>query len=60
MAQVSDSCELLNLKQLSAMLKVPRTRISRWAKQGKFPKPKIDERQPFWSLAQVKHWLESQ
>jgi len=54
-----DKC--LNIDDIAESLKVKKSTVMQWVKDGKFPPPmKLDDRIPLWSLFVIEDWVSQQ
>ena len=51
----------LNIDDIAESLKVKKSTVMQWVKDGKFPPPmKLDDRIPLWSLFVIEDWVSQQ
>ncbi len=51
----------LNIDDIAESLKVKKSTVLQWVRDGKFPPPmKSDDRVPIWSLVVIEDWIGQQ
>ena len=51
----------LNIDDIAESLKIKKSTVMQWVKDGKFPPPmKLDDRIPLWSLFVIEDWVSQQ
>ena len=51
----------LNIDDIAESLKIKKSTVMEWVKDGKFPPPmRLDDRIPLWSLFVIEDWVSQQ
>jgi len=51
----------LNIDDIAESLKIKKSTVMQWVKDGKFPPPmRLDDRIPLWSLFVIEDWVSQQ
>ena len=51
----------LNIDEIAESLKIKKSTLLEWVKEGKFPPPiESDNRLPIWSLVVIEDWISNQ
>lgn len=54
-----EELELLNLQEVTKLLKIPKSTLYHLMRKNRFPKPlKLSERKIAWRVSKIKKWLE--